>query len=207
MRWNWREGLGAVCSDMDFFQRLFGRTGQVSALERLNQPEWKCASCEKTHHGMFDIFHITPDYWPYPRVYQPNNALRMDGDFVSEDFCVIAGTDFFVRCVFNVPVIGTEYPFGFGVWSSLSRRNFELYFEHFHETTNDDLGPWFGFFSNHVKGFEEVLGEECSVHPQAGNKRPLITLNNGRHELAIAQRDGISPEQMIEIYHKYGHEI
>ncbi len=179
----------------------------MSALDRLKRPEWKCTSCEKTHQGMFDIFSITPDYWPHPRIYEPNDALRMDGDFVSEDFCVIAGTDFFVRCVFHVPVIGMDRPFGFGVWSSLSKANFQLYFEHFCELTNDELGPWFGFFSNHIKGFEEVLGEECSVYPSAGNKRPSIILHNDQHALAIAQRDGISPEQMIQIYCEYGHEI
>ncbi len=51
----------------------------------------------------------------------------MDGDFLSEDFCVLDGEHFINRCVLPIPVIGLNEHFGFGCRSTLSRANFDNY--------------------------------------------------------------------------------
>lgn len=156
---------------------------------------------------MFDLGADAPDYWPHAREFEPNGALRMEGDFLSEDFCVLDGSDFFVRCVFHIPVHGVEHSLGFGVWSTLSRKNFELYVERFDEDVGEDFGPWFGYFSNTLRGFTETVPEPCDVVPRPNRQRPALFLQSKDHELAVSQRDGISAERVLEIYAEYGHQI
>jgi hypothetical protein len=82
---------------------------------------------------------------------RPNQLTpRMDGDFLSEDFCIIGGDSFFVRGVLEIPVHGLAEKFGFGSWSSLSRPNFDLYVERFDDGDYAGLGPWSGWFSNRL---------------------------------------------------------
>jgi len=99
---------------------LFGRR-QRSALDVLQGASWTCAQCGADHEGMFDLAADAPVHWDGAEVYEPNGALRRDGDFLSEDFCVLGGEHFFVRCVFDIPVHGMAEKFGLGVWSTLSR--------------------------------------------------------------------------------------
>ena len=154
---------------------------------------------------MFDLAAGAPDHWQREDVYEPNSALRLDGDFLSEDFCVLGGEHFFVRGVFDIPVHGMAEKFGFGAWSTLSRTNFEKYVDRFDDGRLDDTGPWTGWFSNSLKPFPASVNEPCWVHPQQGRQRPTITLHNDTHELAIAQLEGITPERVLEIYAANGH--
>ena len=154
---------------------------------------------------MFDLAARAPDFWEGPEEYEPNSNLRMEGDFLSEDFCVLRGEHFFVRCVFDIPVHGLEEKFGFGLWSTLSRSNFGIYVQAFDEGRYANMGPWTGWFSNRIATFEDALNQPCWVHPQLDRQRPVISLDDDDHPLAIAQRDGISAERVLEIYAAYGH--
>ena len=186
------------------FGKLFGRR-KPSALEILQSARWNCANCDVEHEGMFDIASLAPDHWGKAEELEPNSALRLDGDFLSEDFCVIGGEHFFVRCVFDIPVHGMPEKFGYGVWSTLSRENFDRYVEGFDDGKYSDMGPWWGWFGNSLKGFLETINQGCWVHPQLGRQRPVISLDDEDHELAIAQQDGVSPERLLELYAEYGH--
>jgi hypothetical protein len=115
---------------------------------------------------MFDVAAFAPDFWDGAEVYEPNSALRLDGDFLSEDFCIIGGESFFIRGVLEIPVRGVAEKFGFGSWSTLSKANFELYVERFDEGEYPGLGPWTGWFSNRIPGFADTLKQPCWVHPQ-----------------------------------------
>jgi hypothetical protein len=192
---------------LGWIDKLTGRGRTPTALEILKGQKWTCKSCGKRHDGMFDLALDAPDHWPHARDLELNGALRMEGDFLSKDFCVLGGEDFFVRCVFPVPVHGVEHRLGFGVWSTLSRASFELYVEHFDVMPPDGLGPWFGYFSNSLRDIEETVPESCDVHPQPNRQRPLLTLHNCEHQLARMQNEGITPERVLEIYAAYGHVV
>lgn len=154
---------------------------------------------------MFDIATFAPDFWGGQPESGHNSALRLDGDFLSEDFCVLDGEHFFVRCVFEIPVHGLAEKFGFGIWSTLSRANFDIYVGAFDDGTYANMGPWTGWFSNRLELFEDTLNQGCWVHPRLGHQRPLVTLANEEHELARAQQGGITPERLLELYAAYGH--
>jgi len=183
---------------------LFGRR-QRSALDVLQGASWTCAQCGADHEGMFDLAADAPVHWDGAEVYEPNGALRRDGDFLSEDFCVLGGEHFFVRCVFDIPVHGMAEKFGLGVWSTLSRANFDKYVDGFDSGQYSDLGPWSGWFANSFKPFASSTNQACWVHPQLGRQRPTLSLQDNGHELAIAQHEGITPERLLEIYAANGH--
>ena len=166
---------------------------------------YECSQCEIEHRGMFDLACHTPDHWQGDKTRESNAALRLDADFLSEDFCVIGGEHFFVRCVFEVPVIGSAEKFGYGVWSTLSRANFEKYVAGFDKDRPDDLGPWWGWFANNLKTWPDTRDTGCWVHPQLDRQRPVIVLDDPNHPLSIAQDEGMSVEHLLAIYAANGH--
>jgi hypothetical protein len=153
-----------------------------------------------------DIAAWCPDPWPHAESYEPNSAVRLDGDFLSEDFCVLNGEHFFVRSVLEIPVDGLESPWGFGCWSTLSRANFEKYLAGFDDGRHDDSGPWFGWLSNRLKiYFEDAQPIAVDVFPQSNRQRPKLFVQDRDHPLAIAQRYGITAEAMLTLLRAYGH--
>ena len=108
---------------------------------------WHCSRCGQAHQGLIDLAAFAPDPWQGGEVREENSAIHLDGDFLSEDFCVMDGRYFFVRAVLEIPVQGFTQPFGFGCWSTLSRENFEKYIGGFDDGDFADQGPWTGWLS------------------------------------------------------------
>jgi hypothetical protein len=184
--------------------RLLFRRG-LTAREKLESRSWRCSICGIEHQGMLDLSVRCPSAWDGPDDYEPNGALRTDGNFLSEDFCVIGGEHFFVRGRFPIPVHGLDEPFGFGGWSTLSRRNFDLYLGGFDDGRYADPGPWPGYFSNQLDVFGNTLNQPCWVQHRPNRCRPLLTLHDGSHPLSVAQKRGITTDRVLEIYAAYGH--
>jgi hypothetical protein len=168
---------------------------------------WICSTCDEIHAGVFDLACFAPDFWQKPEVLSENADLTFEGDFLSEDFCIIDGEYFFVRCVFNFPLIGSDSRFGFGVWSSLSRTNFDAYVASFDEGMQADLGPWPGWLSNRLAGYPDTIKLKAMMQPQDGRQRPHLSLaaDHAEHPLAVEQRDGMTFERLRDIYALYGH--
>ena len=182
------------------------RKAPRSAADRLASGSWTCSSCDATHGWPFDLAAAAPDCWPHDRVHAPNSMIRFDGDFLSEDFCVMDGEYFMVRCVLSFPVIGVPGEFGWGCWSTLSRENFETYVMGFDEGVYENDGPWTGWLMNGLADMtdgKEPL--ELWVEPQPGRQRSRLWAAREGHPLKRAQQDGITAERMLEIFAYYGH--
>jgi hypothetical protein len=152
-----------------------------------------------------DLAAFAPDPWPGSEEREPNSAIRLEGDFLSEDFCVMGGRYFFVRSVLEIPVDGVAEKFGFGCWSTLSRENFEKYLAAFDDGDFSDWGPWGGWLSNRLADYIGTDPEAVWVYPQRDRQRPTLLVQNPGHPLAIDQQHGITPERMLEILAHYGH--
>lgn len=174
---------------------------------RLNKREWTCPSCGEPHQGLFDLAARHPAQWPHGEEYEPNAALRMDGDFLSEDFCVLRGEHFFVRSLLLLPIIGADKPFGFGVWGTLSRANFELYVETFDGGAQGHLGPWFSWFSNDLRSYPDTVNLKAQMHLRNGRQRPYLQIMSDDHPLARDQREGITFDRVLDLYALYDHDI
>ena len=184
---------------------LFGRK-QPSAASRLESGGWRCASCEEDHGWPFDLAAFVPDVWPHAERYEANSALRLDGDFLSEDFCILGGKHFMVRATLPIPVIGLKDRFAFGCWTTLSRENFGRYVDGFDSGEYAEMGPWPGWLMNRLAGLSD--GPEplaVNVQPRPGRMRPELWVVDDDHPLGAAQRDGITPERMLEVLAHFGH--
>ena len=156
---------------------------------------------------MFDLAAHAPDPWTGPAEYQPNSAMVLDGDFLSEDFCILQGEHFFVRGVVEIPVFGIANSLGLGCWTTLSRENFDRYVDGFDTGYYGNVGPWSGWLSNRILPFMERESNFLPSHvrPRAGRMRPLIDVAIDGHPLAAAQEEGISPEEVLAVYAIHGH--
>jgi hypothetical protein len=147
--------------------------------------------------------------WPHSDERAPNSAILSRADSVlTEDFCILDRQHYFVRAVLRLPIVGTtDKRFSFGVWSTLSKTNFERYVETFDSGAQAGLGPWSGWFSNRLKGYPDTLNTRCQVLPQDGRQRPLIEIVEVEHILAREQRLGITFDRILDLLALNDHDI
>jgi|SRR5215475_4126123 len=175
---------------------------------RLHDRSWVCSRCRTIHEGVFDIAYDRPALWSGDDEASPNSAVATSRSILSEDFCVIKDEHYFVRCVLEIPILGVDDErFGFGVWSTLSRQNFIVYMDTFDSGDQGKLGPWFGWFSNRLRGYPDTANLTCQVHPRDGRQRPSIELEPTGHPLAIEQRNGITFDRLLDIYAAHDHDL
>lgn len=103
----------------------------------------KCEICGKEHDELPDIGSDAPYYWS-------KEAEASDTCSLTEDLCIIEGEEFFVRGVVEIPIQGTDDYFGWGVWVSLKKENFEIYREN---SNSRSVGPFFGWFATKIDFF------------------------------------------------------
>lgn len=155
---------------------------------------YTCAICGENHEDLPHIGYATPFHWADSYARDPKSLL-------TEDLCIIEGRDFFVHGVIEIPVHDYEHGFGWGVWVSHKKENFETYREH---SDSAQIGPFFGWLSTRIDYFgESTLELKTMAHYQGGSLRPRIVLGESQHPLYLQQRDGISLAEAWKIVHFY----
>lgn len=156
---------------------------------------YRCSVCDELHDDLPDIGLDKPDdWWAVP---ENEREQRIE---LTSDTCVI-DDDCYIRGVIEIPVHGCPERFGFGVWVSQKRENFEAYLNNF---DSSDIGPFFGWLCTHISYFEQsTLHLKTMAHFRGEGLRPNIELEATEHPLAVAQSDGITIDQAWEIVHFY----
>jgi hypothetical protein len=139
-------------------------------------------------------------YYSIPEA-QRTNRCRLDSDT-----CVVDEEFFFVRGCLEVPILGESEPFIWGVWVSLSRKNFDTFLRLFNEEHRSHDGPFFGWLSASLEGYPETENLKTMVHLRNRGQRPFIELEPTQHPLAVEQRSGITAERVGEILSAYLHD-
>lgn len=154
---------------------------------------FQCHTCGKWHEGVpLDYAYDAPYYWSEP--------LRADaGSVLNSDICVIKNHDFFIRGLLEIPIIGNERPFRWGVWTSLSKKNFDRMVELWDDPGLLSEPPYFGWLSTSIHLYPETLNLKTNVHSEAINERPRLILEPTGHPLSIEQQQGITMERVREI--------
>src|SRR4051812_21807165 len=107
---------------------------------------YQCSTCGEEHDDLPDIGADKPDKWFGVPKKERRARVRL-----SKDTCVI-DDDYFIRGVLLLPIHGQEVPFGFGVWVSQKRENFETYLANFDTA---DIGPFFGWLCTNIAYYPE----------------------------------------------------
>jgi hypothetical protein len=157
---------------------------------------YRCRICGETHDDLPDISSDRPDpWWGVPEGERDRRAK------LTSDTCVIDDEDFFIRGVLELPIVGHPQAFGFGVWVSQKRENFDAYLNAF---DSDEIGPFFGWLCTRLAYYpvETRLLKSRAVFRGRG-QRPLIQLAPADHPLVADQRDGITLDHAWDIVHFY----
>lgn len=157
--------------------------------------EFKCACCDEIVNGI-------PTFgWDYPISYlEVPEDKREEEVFLTEDLCVISDKWFFVRGCIEIPVIGHDDPFIWGVWVSLSEDNFMEFQDLLGVEKRSRYGPYFGWLSAAINIYPETENLKTKVHIRDNGNRPYIELEPTDHPLSLEQKHGITIDRVADIY-------
>lgn len=159
------------------------------------QYAWTCSCCGKQFDALpLDWAFDAPAYWSgIPESERPARGK------LSSDFCT-ADEHFFIRGCLEIPILGTDDRFVWGVWVSQSQASFERAMEIFDRDPDPEEATRFGWFNNEIRIYRpSTLGLKARVHFRSKKLRPLIEIQPADHPLAAEQRDGITLERVQEI--------
>jgi len=168
-------------------------------LDDLADLRWKCGSCEEWHTGpCLDLAYDSPEYW-----LDEDEGGRASNDsgktFLDENYCAIGGEDFFVRGIIHLPIIGSAENFRWGVWGSLSRKNFEILRKMDNDPKRVDLPLMFSWLSTRIPEYPDTLSLKMHARIQTVGWRPHFELEPSDHPLSEEYHKGITPERVKTI--------
>jgi hypothetical protein len=158
---------------------------------------YRCVCCGK----WFDELPRSYGYaWPF---YWTNLSEEDKNDSKLDSDCCVMKQEgewfYFVRGIIEIPLLGESQPFLWGVWSSLSKTNFERFMELYDKQERTKEAPYFSWLSSRIDGYPDTLHLKANVITPELEDRPLIRLIEEDHPLTIEQRDGMSLERVREI--------
>ena len=157
--------------------------------------------------GVFDIGYDHPDPWPHGnRQDSGQDVLSVGTDTLSAELCRW-GEHRFIRCVLRLPIIGTDQSFAFGPWGGVNSANFDRYLQAELAGTLDSFEGCFAWMMNRLPGFEMEDWLPCNLVIEDAGERPVLEVHDGAHALARLQEDGITLDQLLDIYAAAGQDI
>ncbi|MFD8596720.1 DUF2199 domain-containing protein [Kitasatospora sp. NPDC059646] len=157
-------------------------------------PGFTCACCGERHAETPMNFSS-----PAPAFWEPGMERAKKCELTS-DQCVIRGEAFFVRGLIELPVIGHDEVFSWGVWVSLSERNFRRANEMWENPAREAEPAYFGWLSTELFPYQPTtINLKTMVHTRAVGLRPTVELEPTDHPLAVEQRTGITMDRVRQL--------
>jgi hypothetical protein len=155
-----------------------------------------CSICGKEHDALLRdmAYHRPGDYFDIPPE-ECSQRVWFDSK-ANPDLCVIDGSRFYLRGVLSMPIRGEGDEFRWGTWARVEEQDFRRYYELWDETDVSDEPVFRGYLSGGIRDFADSDGLEVEIELQSNNQRPRLTVVVETHPLAIAQRDGVTMEDV-----------
>ncbi len=161
---------------------------------------FKCSCCGEFHEGSPSFGFRAPDpYLEQSEEIQDKGELGSDLCFYEDE----DGIHYFARVVLNVPIIGVQEPFLWGVWVSLSKESYDHYIETYDNPDMERI--YFGWFSNYLPWYSNTYALATDVFHRNGGDRPYLELHEVENELYNDFKNSISIEKAQEIAEKCMH--
>jgi hypothetical protein len=158
---------------------------------------WVCGCCNKQFDGLpLDVAFEAPHHW-----LGLTEAERRRGR-IDADICMIdaeEGRQIFVRGCLEIPIIGQEGPFVWGVWTSVSQKSFARIEKLWDSPVPEDELPLFGWLCNNIPNYPDSLHLQTNLRLRSDGLRPTVELLASEHPLFLEQRDGITLRRVKEI--------
>ena len=175
--------------------------------QRFNDSSTPCPCCGQVFSGVFDIGYDHPDPWPHGnRGESGQDVLAVGTDSLGTDLCRMDKYRF-IRCVLPLPIIGSDQVFAFGPWGSVNAENFDRYVQAELEGKLEGFEGCFAWLMNRLPGFHFDDWLPCNLVIEGVDQRPVLEVHDGAHELARLQEDGITFDQLLDIYAAAGQDI
>jgi hypothetical protein len=159
-----------------------------------------CATCGTAHDGYpTDQAYGLPDMvWAIPKDEREARA-RFD-----TDLCECDG-HFFIRTILKVPLAGSESSFGWGLWVEVHVDDFWRYVD-VYETDATGEPPRPAKIANAPTFYPDAMGADVMMQFGTAKDRPTLYFQpDATSDLAIDQRDGISPERHHRLLEALGY--
>lgn len=170
-------------------------------------------SCGERHVGLFALTYLRPPGWTGAPAFEPISALRMDGDFLSQDFCVMEGKFFAMRMVLPLPIRDVSPPaLPLLVWASLNRADFEAHLAALTEKRQDKPGRSQARLITRIGAYPDTFGLMGQAFPQADGP-PLLVIDRNQAPgaaggpLISEHRDGATLDRLFDIYAAHQHDM
>jgi len=155
-----------------------------------------CPRCRQFHQGLPVSYAADfPD--SYVALKEAERETRAQ---ISSDQCIIDDEWFFIRGLVEIPILGFQEPFLWGVWATVKKEPFEEISNHWETAGREDLiGPYKGRLDNSLSEYPRTLNLKCTIHIRPVGERPAFCIDEPDHLLAKEQREGISLNRIQEI--------
>ncbi len=168
-----------------------GADGQIEA--------FKCRTCDQWHDGPVGYLGAdAPDF-----VWHMSEEDREKHLTLTSDHCVLEQderTDYLICATLEIPVIGRAQPLGFGVWTSLSEKNFERTNALWETPGRESEEPYFAWLCTRLPGYPDTMFLKTWVQTRPVGERPsVMAFEPTDHPLVAEQRDGITVDRLLEI--------
>lgn len=153
---------------------------------------YTCGECAKEHRGL-PTWETPPPIDSLDVPEADRRRARFDGDT-----CEV-GPHRLVRTVLEIPIRGARERFVWGVWSSLSRENYERMGRAV--AASREVAPMFSWLCTNLPReiYPETSGLESMLFFRTGNLRPLVVLAPADHPLSMHQQVGLTPDEAREM--------
>jgi hypothetical protein len=162
---------------------------------------WVCSRCGKTHTETPHSFAFRAP-WPWHTTPKTERELHCT---LTKDYCILFDEDFFIRGCLEIPIVGENQPFIWGVWVSLSKEHFERERSLADDPKRIEEPPYFGWLCSRIQMYPDTLLLKTHVHTRGVGTRPYIELEPTEHPLAVEQRNGITGARVREIGELFEH--
>lgn len=179
---------------------------------RFNDPDRACPCCGRQFSGVFDIGFDHPTDWSHGE--RGDEAfLKVGDDQLTADLCR-AGDGRFLRAVISLPIQGSDDEMlHISPWVRPDAATFYSYLDSFDGGTPP--APSEALLANQLPGFEDETDAPLPVtlHFPGPDSRPIATAlpadpdSSGDSPLAKALKQGISFDQLLDIYAAFGQDI
>jgi hypothetical protein len=157
---------------------------------------YRCGTCGMQHDELLmDMSYQRPaDYFKIPED-ERIKRIWMNAE-ANTDVCVIDNNEFYVRGILALPLRDSQKEFRWGVWARIEVQDFKHYLELWE--TDDVAGepPFRGLLSGGVRDYAGSDTLEVTVHLQQNGQRPRFFVVSEEHPLGIAQRVGITMDEV-----------
>ncbi|NOQ34280.1 MAG: DUF2199 domain-containing protein [Methylococcaceae bacterium] len=156
---------------------------------------FKCSCCGELHEGSPSFAFPAPTYVNQLPESEKDNIIESGEDL----FKVKDGDNIhhFIRACLEVPILGCDEPFIWGIWVSLSAQNFNRYVTGWDDV--DESDSYFGWFSSKLPYYDDTLSLKAQVRPRKNGIRPYLEIEQDGHELANDLNTYISIEKAQRI--------